>query len=920
MNPTSSTGSFSNLISTRAIDRYRISSDASHFHLVPVGVATPLHAEDMAVLFRHARVNKTSVTFRSGGTSLSGQAVSDAILIDTRRHFRKIEVLNGGAQVRVEPGATVRAVNARLARVGRKLGPDPASEIACTIGGVIANNSSGMACGITDNTYRTLQSATVVLSNGAIINSADHESDAQLKSADPDLYSMLQDIKDQIDSRSELAEKIRNQYHIKNTIGYGLNSFIDFESITDIFLHLLIGSEGTLGFVSEAVFNTVPLLTHAATTLLVFENLISATDALPTLIATNPTTIELMDCASLRAGKVDLGQIELKEHAALLVEYQTADKQALLDLIPTIAQVHYGLGTVNETQLTTNEVTRGELWRIRKGLYASVASARRSGTTALLEDIAVPVLELASTCIGLQKLFAKHGYDDAVIFGHAKDGNIHFLVNEDFSEKKNSERYQAFTEDMVNLVLSKGGSLKAEHGTGRMMAPFVERQFGSDLYTMMLKIKAAFDPDNILNPGVLISPDALAHVRNIKFHSPIEAVANSCVECGFCEPICPSKDLTTTPRQRIVIRRALASAKQNGDGALVKELSDQSMYAVEETCAADGLCENSCPVGINTGTLVKELRTARSSEITNTLWAIASDHWSTVTKAVGELLNISNRIPATFIKPINDGLRTLFGSEHVPLWSKDLPNGGRTRVPSKHKAADFVLFASCLGAMFESNTTDSLKSLSEKAGLAFTTPPQIADLCCGTPWASKGLMGGHENMVDKTYEALLIVSDNGRLPIVCENSSCSEGLVKAIKSKAGKTLEIIDAIDFTADRLLPNLEILKKMDSVVLHPTCSSTLLGSNPKFEQIAQSISHVVTIPNDWGCCAFAGDRGMLHPELTASATAAEAASIANQKFDEYLSTNSTCELGMSRATGENYRHILTVLDQLASSMKIT
>ena len=914
MNPTNQSLRDHELISTRAIDRYRTSSDASHFHLIPTGVATPKSVAEIAQLFKFASETNKSVTFRSGGTSLSGQAVTDALLIDTRRHFRKIEVLNGGAQVRVEPGATVRAVNAQLARFGRKLGPDPASEIACTIGGVIANNSSGMACGITDNTYRTLQSATIVLSNGSIINTADHDSDTHLKSADPGLYATLVDIKNQINLRPDLAEQIRNQYQIKNTMGYGLNSFTDFDAIVDIFLHLLIGSEGTLGFISEAVFSTVPLLKHAATTLLIFENLISATSALPALIATNPSTIELMDRASLRAGKVDLGGIELKDHAALLVEYQTIEKEVLLDLMSTAAQVHYNLGTINETQLTTSHQTRAELWRIRKGLYAAVASARRSGTTALLEDIAVPVKELAETCIALQKLFAKHGYEDAVIFGHAKDGNIHFLINEDFSLQENSERYQAFTEEMVNLVLSKNGSLKAEHGTGRMMAPFVERQFGSELYGLMIKIKEAFDPCNILNPGVLISADAYAHIHNIKFNPPIEAVANSCVECGYCEPICPSKDLTTTPRQRIVIRRALSAAKLNGDSALFKELSDESTYDVEETCAVDGLCESSCPVGINTGALVKELRSARSTGLSRSIWEIASDHWSSTTQGISGLLTLSKRIPAPILQPINRGLRSIFGNEIIPLWSNDLPSGGSPRIPSIHKGADFVLFTSCLGSMFDSKTAESLKSLAQKVGLSFTTPPQIADLCCGTPWASKGLEPGYTDMINRTYEALLKASDNGRLPIVCENSSCTEGLINAIKAKANQTLQIIDAIDFTADFLLPKLTVTQKLDSVVLHPTCSSTLLGSNENFERLAHAISENVSIPTEWGCCAFAGDRGMLHPELTASATAKEAAAIIHQKFDAYLSTNSPCEIGMSRATGEKYEHILNRLDQLA------
>jgi len=899
------------LISERAIDRYRTSSDASHFYLVPTGVATPKNIAEIAELFKYATAKKTSVTFRSGGTSLSGQAVTDAILIDTRRNFRTIEVLEGGLQVRVQPGATVRAVNARLGRFGRKLGPDPASEIACTIGGVIANNSSGMACGITDNTYRTLRSARVVLYNGAIIDTADDDCDSQIQKNVPDLYNTLNEIKSEIDARPDLIGQIRAHYQIKNTMGYGLNSFIDFDSITQIFLHLLIGSEGTLGFIAEAIFNTVPLMSKAATTLLIFENLNAAAQALTSLEATHPATIELMDSASLRAGKVDLGKVVLKDHAALLVEYQAAADEELLPLMQQAAQVHAVLGAVNELQLTTNEHTRKELWNIRKGLYATVAGARRSGTTALLEDIAVPVAQLAKTCIGLQELFAKHGYDDAVIFGHAKDGNIHFLINEDFKDPVKAERYRIFTENMVNLVLSHGGSLKAEHGTGRMMAPFVERQYGSELYAIMVRIKDAFDPSGVINPGVLISTDALAHMHHIKSNPKIEAVADKCVECGYCEPICPSKDLTTTPRERIVLRRALATAKTGDDKDLYQELLKSSEYHVEETCAVDGLCESSCPVGINTGSLVTALRSERNDRVVSVLWEQAAHHWGNTVNGIGAALTAARYIPSVIIEPINNGLREIFGAERLPLWSGDLPKGGKSRAPLNEASADFVFFASCLESMFEADTSASLKSLAHKAGLKFTIPDGISNLCCGTPWKSKGLTDCYQAMVESTYAAIVIASENGRLPIVCENSSCTEGLIKAIQSRPNSTLKIMDSVDFAAEYLLPKIEVVKKLNSVVLHPTCSSTLLGANDNFEKLARAISSEVTIPMDWGCCAFAGDRGMLHPELTASATRTEAKSLKGQHFDAYLSTNLTCEIGMSRATGKSYEHILVHLN---------
>ena len=918
MNRTDQGVDLSEIISTRDIDRYRTSSDASHFALIPSAVASAHSANQIAELFKYASSNKTSVTFRSGGTSLSGQGVTDGILIDTRKHFRSIEVLDGGRQVKVQPGATVRAVNARLARFARKLGPDPASEIACTIGGVIANNSSGMACGITDNTYRTLASATVVLANGAIIGTADLNAEEKLKSAAPAIYQELDAIRQVVRSDPQLAKQISDQYQIKNTMGYGLNSFVDFDSVIDIFMHIIIGSEGTLGFVSEAIFNTVPLLKYAATTLIIFEDLITATQALDVLIPTKPATIELMDAPSLRAGKVDLAGLTLANHAALLVEYQASDEQSLAVLIESAQGAITALPCVNKPQLIADPIERAKLWHIRKGLYAAVAGARKSGTTALLEDIAVPPAHLAATCIGLQELFLKHGYDDAVIFGHAKDGNIHFLVNEDFKDPVKSARYQSFTEDMVELVLSHSGSLKAEHGTGRMMAPFVERQFGSQLYELMLRIKKAFDPRGILNPGVLITDDSSSHLKNIKFNPTISPVADRCVECGYCEPICPSKDLTTTPRQRIVLSRAIQSAIERGDSKLARSLDQESRYEVEDTCAVDGLCETSCPVGINTGSLVRELRAKRVGSFNSLMWNQSAKHWNIALKKIVTLQKIAHATPTAVVTPINHGLRKLFGSDVVPLWTHDLPQTGSPRVHAFSATnPDFVFFSSCLQTIFESETSLSFASLVNKAGLSFITPEGISDLCCATPWKSKGIASGYRTMVEKTVAALMASSRNGALPIVCDNSSCTEGLVDAVKAVAGGKLQIIDSVDFAAQTLLPRLHVARQLEKVAIHPTCSSTLSGSNSNLELLASSISQSVITPLDWGCCAFAGDRGLLHPELTAAATAPEVASIGTEEFDAYLSTNLTCEIALSRASGARYEHVLVKLDQFSTSM---
>lgn len=920
-------------VSVSAFDRVIAAVDASHYLITPRAVVTPSGVDEVAALLTYASAAGVPVTFRSGGTSLSGQASSGHILADTRKHFRRIEVLDQGERVRVGPGATVRQVNARLMRHGRKLGPDPASEIACTIGGVIANNSSGMACGTVQNTYRTLESAVIVLASGTVVDSAAPDADARLRVAEPALWQTLAELRTRVTGDAAMREEVIRQFAIKNTMGYSINALVDHETPVEILTHLMIGSEGTLGFVAEAAFRTVPLHKNVATTLLIFENLRDATQALVGIVASGAATVELMDAASLRAARIDpesastLPAFEIIDHCALLVEYQAATADELTALTGPAEQLFSSLPLVELPVLSSNPALRAALWHVRKGLYATIAGARPSGTTALLEDIAVPVARLSETCAGLQRLFDRHGYGDAVIFGHAKDGNIHFLITEHFDDPASVARYRAFTEDMVELVLVAGGTLKAEHGTGKIMAPFVARQYGPELYAVMVDIKRAFDPAGILNPDTVLTQDADLHLRNLKSTPTVEAEVDRCVECGYCEPVCPSKDLTTTPRQRIVVRRAIAEADVRGDHDLSSELRREQEYEVVDTCAVDGMCQTACPVLINTGDLVRRLRSETVGVVESALWNTAGKAWASTTQVASTALTVAASLPAPLIEAPNRLARGVLGHDTLPLWSPDLPKGGRRRrTATARAAADAVYFAACVGTMFGPaeggpGVAVAFESLAAKAGLVLARPEGIDGLCCGTPWKSKGILGGYAAMVTRTMSALWDASDRGRLPVVCDNSSCSEGLVLALEKAIHEhpeyhTMRLLDAVDYTAEHILPRITVAEPLASIVVHPTCSSTRAGSNAHLLELAGAAATTVTVPDDWGCCAFAGDRGMLHPELTQSATRLESGEVRAGEFGAHVSCNRTCEIGMTRATGHQYQHVLEVLDRQARS----
>ena len=911
---------------TRALDRYAMANDASHFLLVPEAVVVAKDSGEVARLLSALAAQGVPLTFRSGGTSLSGQGLSDSILIDVRRNFRRIEVLDDGARVRVQPGATVRQVNTRLARHGRKLGPDPASEAACTVGGVVANNSSGMSCGTTANTYRTLESMIVVLPSGTIVDTAAADVDERLHELEPELHDGLVRLRDRVRASPASVGTLEQQFSMKNTMGYSLNAFLDHDRVGEILAHLIIGSEGTLGFVAEAVFRTVPAHAFASTGLLVFADLFTASEALPALVATGAVAVELMDAASLRVGQNDadahplIRDLVVEDHAALLIEYQASSAEVLAELEAVGRREIATLALTAPGVLTTDAATRANLWHLRKGLYASVAEARPSGTTALLEDVVVPVEALALTCSRLTELFARYEYENTVIFGHAKDGNIHFMLTDRFASPEALARYAAFTEDMVDLILEQGGSLKAEHGTGRVMAPYVRRQFGEELYAVMQEVKRLFDPRGVLNPGVLLAEDAETHLKNFKTTPTVEEEVDRCVECGYCEPVCPSKDLTLTPRQRIVLRRAIRKAEDNGDQALAAELERDYEYSGVQTCAVDGMCQTACPVRINTGDLVRRLRKTEHHPAEAKTWTGLAKNWAVTTRAASTALSVAASVPRPLVHGPNMLARKILGDEVLPLWSPDLPRGGASR----HRAAPTgqpvaVYLPACVNTMFGPaaggiGVQRSFEQLCERVGVTVLVPATVDQLCCGTPWSSKGMDEGAAVVRTRTLAALREATQNGLLPVICDASSCSEGIAHLIQDDTqSPPLRVIDAVDFAAERILPLLPEHERIASLVIHPTCSSTRLGINPALSSVAAAVADTVSIPDDWGCCAFAGDRGMLHPELTASATRVQADQVREVGADAHASCNRTCELGMSRATGEEYRHVLELLEEV-------
>jgi D-lactate dehydrogenase len=919
----------------RPIELIAYASDASFYRLIPKAVIQAYGVDEIRALFAFSRQHRIPMTFRAAGTSLSGQSISDGLLVDIARHWRTLNVEDGGRQIRVQPGVIGARANAALAAYRAKIGPDPASIATCTIGGILSNNSSGMCCGVEQNAYHTLKSMKFMLPSGTVIDTSRPDADAEFCAREPELARGVLSLKQKLELNSGLRERVRNKYKRKNTTGYSLNAFLDFDTAVDIFQHVLIGSEGTLAFIAEAVLNTVPDLPVKYTGLLLYSDVYAAADSIIPLRNAGAKALEIMDRASLRSIENQAGipsSIKtLPDGAAgLLVEFQSAEESIRSELEALARDAVSGLKLFEPARFTHAATEQALLWKIRAGMFPSVGSVRQSGTTVIIEDVAFPVEVLADATYDLNRLFVKHDYSNGIIFGHAKDGNLHFVITQSFNDQAAIDQYSRFVDDLVEVVVHRyDGALKAEHGTGRNMAPFVETEWGSDAYRIMRQLKHLADPDHLLNPGVIINADRKAHLADLKRIPSVEPEIDKCIECGYCEPKCPSRDLTLTPRQRIVVRREMARQQEAGGSPLWNALDREFPYMALDTCAVDGLCATACPVNIDTGTLVKRFRSLRATPGAHE-WAVRiANNFSFAESALRWALRFGHAaeriIGVSGMHSLTRGMK-LFAGDNFGEWMPDTPFAAG-RVPlTKKEGARAIYFPSCISRIMgrlptepkDRSLMEVTVELARRAGVPVYIPSDVAGTCCGMPFSSKGFTRAHAIAANAAVERLWRWSGQGRLPVVIDTSPCTYSLKAArphlTPENQGRFdhLRLLDAIEFAHDELLPKLTVQAQVKRVALHPVCSVTKMGIAAKLEGIAKACSQEVLIPASAGCCAFAGDRGFLFPELTQSATRPEAAEVRAEHPDACYSSSRTCEIGLTRATGQVYRSYLYLLEQ--------
>ena len=916
---------------TDHLRRYAYGVDASCYSYLPKVVVKAEDEREVRRLIRLCQQCGTPFTFRAAGSSLSGQCSSEDVLIVCNDGFKKMEVIDDGKALKCECGVIGSDANDLLKPYNRKIGPDPATLATALVGGILNNNSSGMCCGTAQNSYKTIRSIRVVLLDGTVLDTSDKKSIEQFLREKPQMVEDILQLRKEILADEELTHLIHHKYKIKNTTGYGLNSLVDFEDIIDIINHLFIGSEGTLGFVSEIVYNTVEDVPHKGCGLMFFSTLNDASLAVVALANMGREKVvaaEMMDYQSLKAVQTlenvpDFVREVPEGTSAILFQTESYSKETVDENLAFIKEQLKDIPTAIPSLYSQDPKEYDSWWAIRKGILPIVGGQRRKGTTVITEDVCFQIEDFTKGIEMLTELFHKYDFvDGGVIFGHALSGNVHFNITPDFSDPKDTKNFGDLVKEMSERVSGFGGSLKAEHGTGRMVAPFVEMEWGRKAYEINRRIKAIFDPERILNPDVMITDDPDVYKKNLKAQCVIDDAFTICMECGFCEKHCPSRNLTLTPRQRIALLRETKRLENEGNFTLASELRKGYEYFGVDTCAACSMCKGLCPLSIDTAQIALSMRRIDppAPELAKKIY----DNFSTtlqMCRAGVSLEGIAGSIiTQKAISKITEGLHGVTGV--TPYVPKTTPKANRYKLKNRIKPTNFekvVYFSTCANRAFKPNQgydddrslQQVVESLCNKAHIDIIYPQHIENLCCGLSFENYDDV--HERAVKDLHDALMKASQNGKYPIVIDHSACFNHAFKHMPD-----LEINDISEFLCKYVVPHLDIEKCDERVIVHKQCKIKSLNKSQYIEDLARLCTDHVFNIKSFACDGFAGQKGFFTPELNKSATKDLAGEIAEYGATLGVSSSSTCEIGLGENGGIPFVGVAFLLDRCSKAKK--
>ena len=974
-------------------------TDASFYRQIPKVVLRSDGEAEISKIVRLCQKYKLPFTFRAAGTSLSGQSCTDSVLIVAGKHWEKYEIGPNQDTIKLQPGIVGARVNEILKPYKRVFPPDPASIGSAMVGGIVINNASGMNCGVHANSDRMMVSARIILTDGTVLDTGDEKSKEAFRKSHPEFIKKIEALRDKVRADEALASRIRTKYSIKNVTGLNLRPLIAYDDPFDIIAHSMVGSEGTLAFLSEVTMKTLYDYPFKASAMLYFYTMKESCEAVVAMkkmkageedlkmSAENLVvkSAEMLDYMSLNSvddpvflqykKDVDAGKIpgvepgDYHNLTAILTETKGITHEQLLEKIEKIKECLGQFKLYIPAEFTEDPKIYGKYWAIRSGIFPSVGGTRPIGTSCLIEDVAFPIESLPEATVKLQKLIADHGYDDACIYGHAFEGNYHFILNQSFADEHEVARYAEMMRDVAKLVVEEyDGSLKAEHGTGRNMAPFVKYEWREPAYEVMKELKAIFDPEGLLNQGVIFNDDPECFIKCLKplpvldfdFASvpdgghylmdpslstakeTIEQVkrANKCIECGFCEVNCMSCGLTLSSRMRIAVQREIRELESTGKNPeRVATLKKQYKYYGDQTCATDGLCSTSCPMKINTGELTHIIRQMdmNNNAVGYKIGEFAANHMAGIKSGLRVVLDVAHLGHITLGPTLMTHVCRTMNKMGLPLWTTAMPK--KHRQPKKSDLTQFIIeksipqkedehlplkvvyFPRCSNQTMgqskfhgkKHDLVDEVIQLCAKAGYEVIFPEGMERMCCGQIWESKGMLDIADRKSAELEAALWKASEQGKYPVLCAQSPCLHRMKKVMKK-----MKLYEPAEFIMKYLVPRLDFHPIDRHIALHLTCSTRQMGVADDLIALAKMCSNNVYLPEGVGCCGFAGDRGFTFPELNKYGLRKLRPQIEKNHIEVGYSNSRTCEIGLESNTGIPYMNIVYLVHECTTAKK--
>jgi D-lactate dehydrogenase len=972
-------------------------TDASFYRQIPKVVIRSDGEEEISRIVSLCRQYKLPFTFRAAGTSLSGQSCTDSVLIVAGKHWEQYHLADDHNTITLQPGIVGARVNQILKPFGRVFPPDPASIGSAMVGGIVTNNASGMNCGVHANSDRMLISARIILTDGTVLDTGSEESREAFRKSHPEFLTKIEALRDKVRADKELAERICRKYSIKNVTGLNLRPLVAYDDVFDIIAHSIVGSEGTLAFLSEVTMKTLkdyPFKASAMVYFMTMKESCEAVVAMKKLKAGDEDqamsaeqlmvkSAEMLDYKSLSSvddpvflqykKDVDAGKIQgikpgdYHNLTAILTETKSITHEQLLEKIACIKDCLGQFQLYIPAEFTEDPAIYGQYWAIRSGIFPSVGGTRPVGTSCLIEDVAFPIESLPDATVKLQKLIADHGYDDACIYGHAFEGNYHFILNQSFADEHEVARYAEMMRDVAKLVVEDyDGSLKAEHGTGRNMAPFVKYEWGEKAYEVMKELKQIFDPDGLLNQGVIFNDDPDCFIKCLKplpildydyskvpdggrylmdpalstAKETIEQVkrANKCIECGFCEVNCMSCGLTLSSRMRIAVQREIRYLAKTGENPeRLATLKKQYKYYGDQTCATDGLCSTSCPMKINTGELTHLIRQMDMNDNPTgyKVGEFAANHMASIKSSLRVVLDVAHAAHITLGPTLMTSICRGMNKMGMPLWTTAMPKKHRQpkksdltqfiiekSIPHKeesHSELKVVYFPSCINQTMgqskhggkKHDLVDEVIQLMTKAGYEVIFPEGMERMCCGQIWESKGMLDIADRKSAELEAALWKASEEGKYPVLCAQSPCLHRMKKVMHK-----MNLYEPAEFIMKYLVPRLDFHPIDRHIALHLTCSTRQMGVDKDMIELAKLCSKNVFLPEGVGCCGFAGDRGFTFPELNRYGLRKLRPQIEANHIEVGYSNSRTCEIGLETNTGIPYMSIVYLVNECTTA----